>query len=195
MTHDKRTLDELLARASVADRYADYDIKAARTRLEQRQAARLNRHSGMDDGPLPPMGTVPPSWTEPAPDGALDQDHAWWDLRAVSWVVLYADDAERHLSDFIHTSTPTRPAPASSPAYSTWPATTAPASGGSSPPALETTLPSTASSWTMPAAVSTRTPATGDASSYAATSIQTNAGATAPPPRRSPKTCRATSPP
>ncbi|TPQ21367.1 hypothetical protein [Streptomyces sporangiiformans] len=92
---DRRTIDDLLAKARTQNRYTDYDIAAAEARLRSRQAARHR----------PPRHRTTPTphttWTAPEDDRTPDADRAWWDLNAVSLLILFGPDADRHLADFI----------------------------------------------------------------------------------------------
>jgi len=92
---DPRTVDDLLAKGRTQDRYADYDVAAAEARLRSRQAARHRppRQRTAD--------TAHAAWTTPEDDRTPDADRAWWDLNAVSLLVLFGPDADRHLGDFI----------------------------------------------------------------------------------------------
>ncbi|MER5228331.1 hypothetical protein, partial [Streptomyces flaveus] len=97
MPPDPRTIDDLLAKARTRNRYADYDVAAAEARLRSRHAARRS----------PPRqrtaetALAHTAWTTPAHDRTPDADRAWWDLTAVSLLVLFGPDADRHLDDFI----------------------------------------------------------------------------------------------
>ncbi|GAA1917724.1 hypothetical protein GCM10009837_48640 [Streptomyces durmitorensis] len=91
----RRTIDDLLGKARTHDRYDNYDIAAAETRLRQRQATRQRSATA----PSVPAWT--PVWTEPGADRAPDADNAWWDLNAVSLLILFGPDVDRHVSDFI----------------------------------------------------------------------------------------------
>ncbi|MFH8483869.1 hypothetical protein [Streptomyces longisporoflavus] len=91
----RRTIDDLLSKARTRDRYDDYDIGAAETRLRQRQATRRRATGGSS------VSGWTPVWTDPCADRAPDADHAWWDLKAVSLLILFGPEVDRHLSDFI----------------------------------------------------------------------------------------------
>ncbi|MFE2967769.1 hypothetical protein ACFXKC_29650 [Streptomyces sp. NPDC059340] len=91
---DRRTIDELLAKARTRDRYAGYDLAGAEARLRSRQAARHRPRT-------PDAALVRAVWTTPEDDRTPDADRAWWDLNAVSLLVLFGPDADRHLSEFI----------------------------------------------------------------------------------------------
>ncbi|MDX2827165.1 hypothetical protein Sipo8835_46610 [Streptomyces ipomoeae] len=88
---DRRTIDDALAKARTQDRYTDYDMTAAEARLRSRQTIR-HRPPRQRANPGPATTTA---WTAP------DADRAWWDLNAVSLLILCGPDADRHLADFI----------------------------------------------------------------------------------------------
>ncbi|MER6093357.1 hypothetical protein [Streptomyces bluensis] len=87
---DRRTIDDLLTKARTRNRYTDYNMAAAEARLRSRQAAR--HRPPRQRTPGSPAPTV---WTAP------DADRAWWDLNAVSLLILFGPDADHQLADFI----------------------------------------------------------------------------------------------
>jgi hypothetical protein len=91
---DHRTIDDLLAKARTRDRFAAYDLSAAEARLRGRQAVRHRPRN-------PEAALTHAAWTTPEDDRTPDADRAWWDLNAVSLLVLFGPDADRHLSEFI----------------------------------------------------------------------------------------------
>ncbi|MFI9719395.1 hypothetical protein ACIHFE_07020 [Streptomyces sp. NPDC052396] len=93
-------LEELLSRARVRDRYADYDLAAAELRLRRRLSARGACACRDTHGTQGTTTAPPPAWTEPAP-GAHDAGRALRDLTVVSLAVLHAPDAARDLERFI----------------------------------------------------------------------------------------------
>ncbi|WP_405626581.1 RNA polymerase sigma factor [Streptomyces sp. NBC_01396] len=94
---DRPTIDDLLAKARTHNRYASYDMAAAEARMRSRQAARHRppRQRTAD------TAHVWAAWTAPEDDHTPDADRAWWDLNAVSLLVLSAPDADHQLGDFI----------------------------------------------------------------------------------------------
>lgn len=95
---DRRTIDDLLAKARTRNRYAGYDMAAAEARLRSRQAARHRPPRQRTPGTTVPAHTA---WTAPDADRTPDADRAWWDLNAVSLLTLFSPDADRHLANFI----------------------------------------------------------------------------------------------
>ncbi|MFE9687810.1 hypothetical protein [Streptomyces sp. NPDC006285] len=90
------TLDDLLSAARTRTRYHRYDVAAAEARLRNRQASRHRPPRQRTDTGLTPM-----EWTRPEDDRTPDADRAWWDLNAVSLLILFGPDADQNLEDFI----------------------------------------------------------------------------------------------
>ncbi|MFG2030456.1 hypothetical protein [Streptomyces sp. NPDC048825] len=95
MPPDPRTIDDLLAKARTRNRNADYDVTAAEARLRSRHAAR-HRPPRQRTAETALAHTAWP----PAYDRTPDAD-APGGLTAVSLLVLFGPNADRHLDDFI----------------------------------------------------------------------------------------------
>ncbi|MDQ1033612.1 hypothetical protein QFZ75_000028 [Streptomyces sp. V3I8] len=93
------TLNDLLASARTRDRYSNYDVAAAEARLRARQASRHRPPRQRTTNTV--LALAHKEWTRPQDEYTPDADRAWWDLNAVSLLILFGPDADCHLKDFI----------------------------------------------------------------------------------------------
>ncbi|MBT2452577.1 hypothetical protein J7F03_37140 [Streptomyces sp. ISL-43] len=95
-----RSLEQFLARASVRDRYPNYDLGAAEARLQ-----RVGSFAPAPKPPGPRRGATParrrsPGWSDPARDLPLDSERARRDLKAACLASVRARGARERLDAF-----------------------------------------------------------------------------------------------
>jgi DNA-binding IclR family transcriptional regulator len=100
-------LEDFFAKAEVPDRYAHYDVLAAKNRLLHRwatpQALAALRAGGRCESVEYAVMPHRMEWIDPGQDHLVDAEDAWRDLNAVSLLVVHSPDAAAQLSRLVDT--------------------------------------------------------------------------------------------